>query len=81
MTNFKKGEVIFLTTHNRMSMPNHWEIIEETLKGIKLQNDVNGKSIWLPKSVIKWDSEYREHFLVEWFRKKMPNWQFSILQG
>lgn len=80
MTALKTGNEIFLTTHKGMAAPSFFEIVKESDKAVQLKNS-NNKTVWLPKSTIKWDEKFQSFFLADWFRKKMELWQLSILQS
>ena len=80
MENFTIGNEIFLTTHKAMALPSFFEITNQSEKAIQLKNS-NNQTIWLPKSIIKWDEKFRSFFISDWFRKKMQINQLSILQS
>lgn len=78
--NVKIGDEIFLTTHKREAIPSYFEIINNSIKALQLKNSV-GKTLWIPKSVLKYDIDYKCFYLVDWFRKKMEIWQLAIIQS
>ena len=80
MENLTTGNEIFLTTHKAMAMPSYFNIVKDSEKAIQLKNS-NNKTVWMPKSAIKWDEKFRCFFVADWFRKKMEIWQLSILQS
>lgn len=80
MKSFEINTEIFLTAYKRQAMPSFFLITQCSDKAMKIQNN-EGKSMWIPKSVVKWDDEFKSFYVADWFRKKLENWQISILQA
>jgi len=80
MESFTVGTKIFLTTHKRNALPSYFEVIKSSNKAVLLKNS-NNKTVWIPKSTLKWDDKFYSFYVADWFRKKMEIWQLSILQS
>jgi hypothetical protein len=80
MTTLTTGTEIFLTTHKGLAMPSFFEIVKSSEKAVQLKNS-NNKTVWMPKTTLKWDDKFQSFYVADWFRKKMEVWQLSILQS
>jgi len=73
---------IILATHKNQLMPSMFNVITETEKAFKLEHESTLKTTWIPKSAMMINKGgYDSYTLADWFRRKMPIWQLSILQG
>ena len=80
MENFNLNDELYLTAYKAQALPSYFTVTAVTAKALQLTNHEN-KSLWLPKSVIKFDEKYRCYFVADYFRRKLENWQLSRLQA
>jgi hypothetical protein len=63
-------KIIFLTTNENSPFPHLINIIEETEKAYKLQNEYKTYSLWIPKKALKLICKTSDCYTFEsWFRK------------
>jgi len=55
------------------------DVVKETEKAYQVANEYTKRAIWLPKSVLKYNDEYRAHKVATWFRKKMTDYQLNAI--
>ena len=73
-----KGGNIRLSLNLGVNTPRVFKIVQTTAKAFLLKAET-GKTTWIPKSKIAWDTSWECHFIKQSFRRNLCALQTAVL--